>query len=414
MHPKEINIAAFNYALPEERIAKHPLEERDASKLLIYNQGVIAESNYKNLAQHIPAGSTLVFNQTMVVHARLLFTKPSGGTIEVFCLEPDEQYGDVQQGMLAKGSVVWQCIVGGIKKWKGDTTLTMQHTAPNFSLTAQLLEKGMGSCRIRLEWDMEALTFAEVLHYMGKVPLPPYLNREVEDTDELRYQTIYAMHPGSVAAPTAGLHFTDRLMQQLQDNGVHKAYVTLHVGAGTFMPVKSEQLAGHDMHTEWIDVGIDTIHLLIKGLEKGIVAVGTTSMRTIESLYWIGYKLHMGIDFSLSGTAVGQWDAYELDRPCSTHDALTALVTYMQTNGMQRLVTKTQIMIAPSYKFRVARGLVTNFHQPQSTLLLLVSALVGGDWQSIYNHALANDYRFLSYGDGCLLWAVNTDGLGIS
>lgn len=414
MHPKEINIASYNYHLPDERIAKHPLEERDASKLLIYNKGALATSHYRNLAAHIPTGSTLVFNQTKVVHARLMFTKPSGGNIEIFCLEPDVQYGDVQQGMLAKGSVIWQCIVGGIKKWKGAVALTLQHTSPNFSLTAKLLEKGMGSCRILLEWDLEALTFAEVLHYMGKVPLPPYLNREVEEKDELRYQTIYAVHPGSVAAPTAGLHFTDSLMQQLQANEVHTAYVTLHVGAGTFMPVKSEQLSGHDMHTEWLDVGIETIHLLLNGLEKGIIAVGTTSMRTIESLYWIGYKLHLGLEVSLSGTALGQWDAYELQGHCTTQEALGTLLTYMESNGLKRLVTKTQILIAPGYKFRVARGLVTNFHQPQSTLLLLVSALVGGDWQRIYQYALAHDYRFLSYGDGCLLWAIESDRLGTS
>jgi S-adenosylmethionine:tRNA ribosyltransferase-isomerase len=402
MHPKDLRIEDFTYELPDEQVAKYPLEVRDASKLLVYKDGIVAEDTYRNIADHIAADKLLVFNQTKVVHARLLFKKPTGGIIEAFCLEPHEQYTDIQTAMLQKGKVWWKCMVGGASKWKQGMVLELAHTDPDFVLKASIAERNAGSFTLELTWDNE-LTFAEILHYAGKVPLPPYLHREANVSDEERYQTIYAKEEGSVAAPTAGLHFTERVMSSLQEKNIDTAFVTLHVGAGTFKPVKSETMQEHDMHAEWIDVERATIEILIAHVEKGIVAVGTTSMRTLESLYWIGAKLNQGIAMDFSGVAITQWEPYELGIDVSTIDALKAILIYMDEHKITRLVTRTQILIAPGYKVRIVKGLVTNFHQPQSTLLLLVGALVGKEWRHIYNHALANNYRFLSYGDGCLL-----------
>jgi S-adenosylmethionine:tRNA ribosyltransferase-isomerase len=404
MHPKELRIENYTYELPDERVAKYPLEERDSSKLLIYKGGGISESVYKNIAQQIPEGTLLVFNQTKVVHARLLFKKATGGVIEAFCLEPHEQYADVPTAMLQRGKVWWKCMIGGASKWKAGMVPELKHVGPDFTLKATIVERNGGTFTLELSWDDEALSFAEILHYAGKVPLPPYLHREAEAADETRYQTIYAKEEGSVAAPTAGLHFTENVMSSLEAKGIDKAFVTLHVGAGTFKPVKSETMEEHDMHAEWIEVTKNTLEQLIAHLDKGIVAVGTTSMRTLESLYWIGAKLRNNIAVELGGVAVEQWDPYELNFETSTMDALKAILEYLDKNGLQRLITRTRILIAPGYKMKVIKGLVTNFHQPQSTLLLLVAALIGGDWRKVYEHALTNSYRFLSYGDGCLLW----------
>lgn len=403
MHPKDLKIEDFTYELPEEQVAKYPLEVRDASRLLVYRGGKLSEDNYKNIADHIPAGTLLVFNQTKVVHARLLFKKPTGGLIEAFCLEPHEQYADIQTAMLQKGKVWWKCMIGGASKWKHGMVLELAHSEPEFIIKASIAERNAGSFTLELTWDNE-MTFAEILHYAGKVPLPPYLHREVEAGDEERYQTIYAKEEGSVAAPTAGLHFTERVMDSLIEKNIDTAFVTLHVGAGTFKPVKSATMQEHDMHAEWIDVRREAIEALIAHLQTGIVAVGTTSMRTLESLYWIGAKLAKGIRVDFSGVALTQWEPYELDITAEAGEALNAILAYMDQQGISRLVTRTQILIAPGYSVRIIKGLVTNFHQPQSTLLLLVSALIGKQWRDVYNYALANDYRFLSYGDGCLLW----------
>lgn len=401
-HPSSLKIEDYTYDLPDDRIAAYPLQERDASKLLIYRSGNIEEDVYRNIASHIPEKSLLVFNQTKVVNARLLFKKDTGGLIEVFCLEPHNQYPEIQTALLQKNKVWWNCMVGGASKWKQGMLLSVQHTAPDFTLHAAIVERQSGSFTIEFTWDAD-ITFAEVLHYIGKVPIPPYLHRESEKSDEQRYQTIYAKEEGSVAAPTAGLHFTDTVFKSFEAKNIDKAFVTLHVGAGTFKPVKSETMDGHDMHTEWIEVEASAIQKLLQHAGN-ILAVGTTSMRTLESLYWIGAKLLMGIKPE-SDIAITQWEPYELKTEATVTEALQAITDYLVANNMQRLVTRTQILIAPGYKCRVIKGLVTNFHQPQSTLLLLVAAITNNNWRTIYNHALNNGYRFLSYGDGSLIWA---------
>ena len=404
-HPKDIRINDYTYALPEKRVAKYPLEHRDDSKLLIYKEGNIAESKYKNIADHVPNGSFLVFNRTKVVNARLLFHKPTGGVIEVFCLEPHEQYGDMQQAMLQTEKVWWKCMIGGASKWKHGMVLSESFSDPAFTLAAAIVERETGSFTVELSWDNESLTFADVMQAAGKVPLPPYLRREAQDEDRERYQTIYAQEEGSVAAPTAGLHFTDAVMESLDKRGVKKGFVTLHVGAGTFKPVKSETMEEHDMHAEWVDVTVETIQNILDNLRGGVIAVGTTSARTIESLYWIGAKILLHELPEFSSVAVKQWEPYELNvQAIDAAHALQALVDWMLQNHQSRLVTKTQIIIAPGYSFKIVRALITNFHQPQSTLLLLVAALVGEDWRKIYEYAMSNDFRFLSYGDGSLLW----------
>jgi S-adenosylmethionine:tRNA ribosyltransferase-isomerase len=402
-HPSELRIADYTYTLPDEKIARYPLAERDASKLLIYKDSTISESRYRNIADHIPPGTLMVFNQTKVVNARLLFKKATGSTIEVFCLAPHQRYPDIQTAMLQKGKVEWECLVGGAGKWKDGMVLQIVHTDPDFTLSARILERNGGSFILGMEWGTD-MTFAEVLHHTGKVPLPPYLNRDAEITDHARYQTVFAREEGSVAAPTAGLHFTDEVLNDLEAAGVSKTFVTLHVGAGTFRPVKSETMQEHDMHAEWIEVTADAIRELINVLDRQIIAVGTTSLRTLESLFWIGNKLANGAAIDLQHIAVEQWDPYEETATATPAAALSALLDHMKANSITRLVTRTRILIAPGYKFRIISGLVTNFHQPQSTLLLLVAAITGSNWKRIYDHALSNDYRFLSYGDGCLLW----------
>ncbi len=402
-HPRDLRIKDYTYNLPDERIAKYPLEQRDASKLLVYKGDSISEDRYSNIATHIRENSLMLFNQTKVVQARLLFKKDTGGVIEVFCLEPHEQYGDVQNAMLQRRKVLWKCMIGGAGKWKHGLVLQQQHE--DFTLGASIVDRDTGSFTIELSWEND-LSFAEVLHIAGNVPLPPYIHREAEESDKERYQTIYAKEKGSVAAPTAGLHFTDAVMQTLEEKNIIRAFLTLHVGAGTFMPVKSETMEGHEMHAEWIDAEVDTIERIIKAKKEGqnIISVGTTTMRTLESLYWIGVKLleHQKPDFT--GYAVTQWEPYELSTNHSTEDALQALVDWLLLNKQHKLLTRTQIIIAPGYKNRVVNALVTNFHQPKSTLLLLVASMLGDDWRNVYDHALENEYRFLSYGDGCLLW----------
>ncbi len=404
MHPKDLKIENYTYHLSDARIAKYPLEERDASKLLIYNAGIITDDFYRNISDNIPSGSLMVFNQTKVVNARLLFKKLSGSTIEVFCLAPHSRYTDIQTAMLQKGSVEWECLVGGAGKWKDGMVLQIEHTNPRFTLSAKITERRPGSFILNLQWDNKDLTFAEILHFAGKVPLPPYLHRNAEVADESRYQTVFAREEGSVAAPTAGLHFTGSVMQSILEKHIETAFVTLHVGAGTFKPVKSITMEEHDMHAEWIEVTSEMIKQLANSLNKKIIAVGTTSLRTLESLYWIGNKLVNGQQPDMQGIAINQWEPYERNPTAPANDALDALLIWMQVNNLDKLVTRTRILIAPGYTFRIINGLITNFHQPQSTLLLLVAALIGEDWRKVYDYAMNNNYRFLSYGDGSLLW----------
>ncbi len=405
-HPKNLSIADFTYDLPEDRIAKYPLAERDASKLLIYQDGDITEDQYRQLPSHLPANSLLVFNNTKVVEARLLFQKASGGVIEIFCLEPHEQYADITTAMQQKGKVWWHCLVGGASKWKSGQLLE-KNIGGNIRLEAKCMDKKTGSFLIEISWSDQSMSFAELLHLAGAIPLPPYIKRAADETDKKRYQTIYAKQDGSVAAPTAGLHFTPAVLKALEQKNILTAFVTLHVGAGTFKPVKSEQMADHEMHAEWIDVDRHFIANLKDQLDKNIIAVGTTSLRTLESLYWLGLKcMHPGYNETAPETvSISQWDPYDLQSeqlPASI--ALGQLLAWMEKNKLEKLITKTQILIAPGYTFRIVKGLITNFHQPQSTLLLLVAALVGNNWKKIYHHALQNNYRFLSYGDGSLLW----------
>lgn len=404
MHPRQLSIADFTYDLPADRIAHFPLEQRDASRLLICNNGITGEDQYANIAAHLPANSLLIFNDTRVIEARLLFQKPTGGVIEIFCLEPGDQYRDISSAMQQSQRVVWKCMVGGASKWKpGQVLQRTFHGSAGGTLEAIYLDKKPGYFLIELSWTPAHLSFAELLHQAGAIPLPPYIKRKPEATDAERYQTVYARQEGSVAAPTAGLHFTPAVFEQLRRKEIECAYLTLHVGAGTFQPVKAVQMAGHDMHAEFIDINRQLLQQLIGKKDGPVVAVGTTSLRTLESLYWLGvnWKLHQ----RSPEQGLTQWEVYDTPEPgLSCEEALTALLQWMQLKGTDRLITKTRILIAPGYKPRVISGLITNFHQPQSTLLLLVAALAGSRWRDLYDYALEKGFRFLSYGDGCLIW----------
>jgi len=411
MHPKKLSIKDFTYELPAEKIAKYPLAQRDESKLLVYKNGGITKTVYKHLDEQLPANALLIFNNTKVIEARLLFEKATGGTIELFCLEPDEQYPDITTAMLQKSRVFWKCLVGGAKKWKeGALEKTISTTDGVIRLTAKKTEQFSDYFLIEFEWNDANTSFAEVLHYAGVIPLPPYLNRKAEEGDKSTYQTIYARHDGSVAAPTAGLHFTEGLFKKLDAKHIQRSFVTLHVGAGTFKPVKAATMEQHEMHAEFIDVTKQLIAGIITKLDNTIIAVGTTSLRTIESLYWMGVKLQEALKtkpaegIAVDDISINQWDAYELSQNIPAKEALQQLVAWMDAYNTSRLITKTQIIIAPGYSLRVASGLITNFHQPQSTLLLLVAAIVGDAWQNVYNYALRHNFRFLSYGDGSLLF----------
>jgi S-adenosylmethionine:tRNA ribosyltransferase-isomerase len=408
MHPKNISIKDFTYLLPEDRIALFPLAERDSSKLLVYQGGEIRQDVYSNIAAHLPAHSLLVFNNTKVIPARILFQKPTGGVIEIFCLEPHEDgVNEFNLIMNTTGKLRWKCMIGGASKWKdGPLVKQIQGGDSTFTIEARLTEKLTDAYVVELSWQPAHHSFAEILGLFGDIPLPPYIKRKAAATDKDRYQTIYAKYQGSVAAPTAGLHFTDHIFTTLQEKKISKAYVTLHVGAGTFKPVKATSMQGHEMHSEWIDVNVAAIETLVQHAGEMIVAVGTTSLRTIESLYWMGVKTILQPEITINELPICQWEVYEPPLAGSKYElktALTALLHWMQRNGMERLLASTQILIAPGYQYKVARAIVTNFHQPQSTLLLLVAAAVK-DWRQLYAYALENDFRFLSYGDGSLVF----------
>lgn len=396
MHPQLLKIEDFNYDLPDEKIAKFPLEQRDASKLLVYKNGSINDKNFSDISNEIKAETLLVFNNSKVVNARLFFKKETGGVIEIFCLAPDSRYSDVTIAMQQKQQVYWQCMVGGAKKWKEGSVITL--TINDLKLDAEIAEKTEDGFIILFKWNLP-ISFAEVLGISGNLPLPPYLNRDEEDEDKKRYQTTYAKHEGSVAAPTAGLHFTDKIFTQLKDKNIQTEQVTLHVGAGTFKPVKADTMHEHVMHYELFNLDIDFLQKIINHTNE-IVCVGTTSLRTVESLYWIGVKLLLQNDSPLN---LSQWECYSLPQNISRNDALNALIDYLKKNNITKAVAKTQIIIAPGYTLRIANGIVTNFHQPKSTLLLLIAAIIGDNWKAVYKHALGNNYRFLSYGDSSLL-----------
>lgn len=395
---KNIRIEDYTYDLPEDRIAKFPLPERDASKLLVYDEGQVGESCFSEVENILKAGQTLVFNNTKVIHARIFFRKSTGAVIEVFCLEPHYP-ADYACNFAVRETCEWSCMVGNLKKWKeGVIECRFECGGEECVLTAEKIEQQEGKVIVRFRWNRH-LSFSEVLEYCGRIPIPPYLNRESEDSDKIRYQTVYSKEEGSVAAPTAGLHFSKNILRTLREKGVDVGEVTLHVGAGTFRPVKAEKIGGHDMHTEHIIVSRELVeHLREKS--QDVIAVGTTSVRTLESLYWIGVKCLEGINEFYS---VDQWDAYTLPGHYTLHESMTALFRWFETSGQDTLKAQTTIIIVPGYKFRVIDAMFTNFHQPQSTLLLLVSAAIGGDWKKVYDYALGNGFRFLSYGDSSFL-----------
>ena len=414
LNPKNIHIADYNYDLPDERIAKFPLAERDSSKLLIYRHGEVSEDVFSSLPQYLPSGALMVFNNTKVIQARLHFRKASmegvqGALIEVFCLEPALP-NDYQVNFSQKGSVQWYCLVGNLKKWKEGKLFREIEMPQGETVTLACERKGLHGTSHIIEYSWNGnYTWAELLDAVGELPIPPYLNRETQESDKTTYQTVYSKIKGSVAAPTAGLHFTERVLKALDEAGIDREELTLHVGAGTFKPVKSEEIGGHDMHTEHIAVRRQTIEKLIAHGGEAI-AVGTTSVRTLESLYYMGILAMQGKE----DLHVPQWMPYEGkttdngqrttdNRPQTTVHSLQALLAYMDKHHLDVLHSSTQIIIAPGYEYHIVRRMVTNFHQPQSTLLLLVSAFLKGDWKKVYDYALSHDFRFLSYGDSSLL-----------
>ena len=402
MNTKNIQISDFNYPLPDERIAKFPIAQRDHSKLLIYNKGEVSSDVFYNLPQYLPKGALMVFNNTKVIQARMHFRKETGALIEVFLLEPAEP-SDYELMFQTTGHCAWYCLVGNLKKWKeGSLRREIEINGQTVVVNATRGELHGTSHRIDFSWGGD-VSFAEIIDAMGELPIPPYLNRETQESDKTTYQTVYSKIKGSVAAPTAGLHFTPEVLADLDAHGIQREELTLHVGAGTFKPVKSEEIEGHEMHTEYISVRRDTIQKLIDH-EGCAIAVGTTSVRTLESLYYMGLKVMRDPSLNEDQLHVAQWEPYTGDSPsCDTVTALKALLAWMDARSLTVLHSSTQIIIAPGYDYHIVKMLVTNFHQPQSTLLLLVSAFVKGDWHKIYNYALSHDFRFLSYGDSSLL-----------
>ena len=400
--PRHIRISEYNYPLPDERIAKYPLAQRDHSKLLIYNKGEVGEDVFYNLPSHLPQGSLMVFNNTKVIQARMHFRKTTGALIEVFLLEPAVPT-DYELMFQTTGRCAWYCLVGNLKKWKeGSLEREIEVRGSSLTIRATRGELHGTSYRVDFEWSGD-VSFAEIIDVMGELPIPPYLNRATEERDKTTYQTVYSKIKGSVAAPTAGLHFTPEVLTALDAYGIEREELTLHVGAGTFKPVKSEEIEGHEMHTEFISVRRETIQKLIDH-HACAIAVGTTSVRTLESLYFMGLKVMHNPDLSESALHVSQWEPYSLSGDSvDAETALQALASWMDSHHLSVLHSSTQIIIAPGYDYRIVKMLVTNFHQPQSTLLLLVSAFVKGDWHRIYDYALSHDFRFLSYGDSSLL-----------
>jgi S-adenosylmethionine:tRNA ribosyltransferase-isomerase len=399
---KNISIQDYNYDLPDERIAKFPLASRDASKLLIYKENKISETLFRQLPSYIPEGSLMVFNNTKVIQARMVFYKETGARIEIFCLEPYEP-SDYPTAFQQTESGVWLCMVGNLKKWKeGKISKQIDIQDKKITLTAELLENNGLTHHVRFSWDNSSVTFSEILENAGELPIPPYLHRDTCESDKQTYQTVYSKIKGSVAAPTAGLHFTPEVFAELSTRHIQREELTLHIGAGTFHPVKTEYIKDHEMHTELISVNKSSIENICRNLGN-IIAVGTTSVRTLESLYYIGLLIEANPTIMMKDLRITQWMPYDNKLEIETEKALKNIIDYLDRNKKEKLEIGTQIMIAPGFQYRIVSGIITNFHQPKSTLLLLVSAFVGGKWKDIYDYALANDFRFLSYGDSSLL-----------
>jgi S-adenosylmethionine:tRNA ribosyltransferase-isomerase len=403
MDPLLIDISAFDYDLPLDRIAAYPVHPKDHSRLLIYREGQIHHRPFYELTEELRSGVQLCVNDSRVIPARLLFEKATGGRIEVFCLEPDPMYPEPSMALNSRGRVYWRCLIGGASKWKKGTPLQLllPDSEKEEYLTAHLLEKGETDFQILFEWPEAIGSFGEVLERAGRIPLPPYIKRAPQEADQTDYQTTYAQQNGSVAAPTAGLHFTDSVLKALKQINIEPLPVTLHVGAGTFKPVTANRLENHAMHGEWIHIQRSLLSKLLQHQGKRVV-VGTTTLRTLESIYWLGNRLCQNQHASLD--LLTQWEPYETPDPVSVPAAIEALMKKMDNNGIDSLWSRTELLIAPGYQIRMADGIITNFHQPRSTLLLLISAFIGEDWRRVYSYAMENDFRFLSYGDSSLLW----------
>ncbi len=402
-HPGDININAYDYDLPEERIASRPAERREDARLLVYRAGQIGQSVFRELPRQLPEGALLLFNNTRVVQARLPFRRPSGARIEIFCLEPVRPV-EHQGSLSSQRPVVWSCLVGNNRRWKEvELERRIDHAGRTLHLSARRLGRRKEAFDIEFSWDDPELTFAQVLDLAGKTPLPPYIKRPGEAADRDRYQTVYAKRDGSVAAPTAGLHFTPALLDELDRRGFERQYLTLHVGAGTFLPVKSDRLEEHAMHQEKVSIPKEVIEALYQAIAQGrpVVPVGTTSMRVLESLFWFGQ--YLGNKDAPARMQIGQWDPYQSPPERTAREALSLILENLQATNRTELEGATRLLIAPGYRFQLASGLITNFHQPRSTLLLLIAALIGPDWRKIYAYALDHGFRFLSYGDSCLL-----------
>jgi S-adenosylmethionine:tRNA ribosyltransferase-isomerase len=401
----EILMDEFDYKLPVDRIAEYPLPRRDSSKLLCYENGQINASTFEHLPQLLSQNSCLILNNTKVIEARILFQKSTGGVIEVFCLEPDEPFININEVLEVQQSIRWKCYIGGASKWKHGEILKKEFDVNGSKafLDARFIRKNADSFTIEFTWNPPIFHFVDIMHAAGAIPLPPYIKRKPETADSERYQTIFAESKGSVAAPTAALHFTKEVFDGLKTNSIAVEYITLHVGAGTFKPVKTNSIAEHQMHEEHFHVSLNTLIKLTHN--KELVAVGTTSLRTLESLYWIGIKILQGFFKSGEELYLGQWEAYELEnKKISYKESINAIINFLKQGNNEIAFCRTSLLIVPGYKFYSSKGLITNFHQPSSTLLLLVAAFIGDDWKAVYDYALQNDFRFLSYGDSSLLW----------
>ena len=405
-HIPNINIKDYHYLLPKDRIAQFPLEKRDESKLVIYNDFKISESKFKDIPEFLPENSLLIYNETKVIRARLLFQKETGAGIEIFCLEPVMPTREIQLAFRQHSGVVWKCLVGNSKKWKaGKLIKNFNIDEKNYILIAERTEQHKDYSLIEFQWEPVDLTFSEILIHSGVIPLPPYMPRKAVESDKFRYQTIYARSEGSVAAPTAGLHFTNNVIRKLKEKNISFEELTLHIGAGTFKPVSSSSVEKHEMHTEKIYINKSTIKRVLENTGNDVIVVGTTTMRTIESLYWFGVKLLVDKE-PLEYIDIRQWDPYDqkYKKDISVQESLNAILEIMQKKNMEVVSGQTQLMIVPGYEFKIPNILVTNFHIPQSTLLLLVSAFIGDGWKDVYQYALGHDFRFLSYGDSCLFF----------
>ena len=395
---EKIRVNDYRYDLPDEKIAKYPLQKRSESKLLVYKNSEISEDIFQNIPTHIPTNSLLIFNNTKVIQARILFQKQTGARIEIFCLEPVNP-AEYNLAFQANNKVIWKCIVGNLRKWKKESLYkSLSVGNKKVELEAKLINKYKNSQEIEFNWNIREYTFSDIIQFFGTTPIPPYLNRNSEDIDKERYQTVYSKIQGSVAAPTAGLHFTDNILDSLISYGLKTEEITLHVGAGTFKPVQTDTIDKHEMHTEYFSVNRRTLQNIIDHDGK-VIAVGTTSMRSIESLYWLGCKIASN-NFNFH---IKQWDPYEIDSKLTVKESFTKILEYLNKNNLHELHAKTQMIIIPGYQFKLVNGLITNYHMPKSTLLILVAAFIGDDWKKVYDYALNNNFRFLSYGDSSLL-----------